>query len=312
VRWFTRLPLSRLHPAVVVSGLVFALAGLMFAAAANTSQGTDLRAQRATELRDLVRQKSDRVNVLEQDVASQRGIVEDMTDGRIGDPAIASARRQVNSLSTQAGLTQVEGRALQVTLDDAPAREPDDPIWQAMSPNDVIVHQADVQAVVNALWRGGATAIEVMDQRIISTSSLQCVGNTLLLQGRVYSPPYAITAVGPVKKMRAAVRADPAVASYRDWAQVVGLGYDVKRLDSTVIPAYTGPITMTYASSQRPTAVDDAVAPTPSSPASTPSAGPSSPSPSASSAAAKAASPTPADTARADPAVTASPSQTSQ
>ena len=52
----TGSPVSGLHPALVASGLVFALAGLMFVAAANTSQGTDLRAERATELRDLVRQ----------------------------------------------------------------------------------------------------------------------------------------------------------------------------------------------------------------------------------------------------------------
>jgi uncharacterized protein YlxW (UPF0749 family) len=141
----------------------------------------------------------------------------------------------------------VTGRSLTVSLDDAPLREPDDPLWQTLTPDDVIVHQADVQAVVNALWRGGAEALQIMDQRIINTSSIQCVGNTLLLQGRVYSPPFVITAVGPVKKMRASLRADPAVSAYRDWAAAVGLGYDVTRAAETTVPAYTGPVTMTYA-----------------------------------------------------------------
>ena len=50
--------------------------------------------------------------------------------------------------------------------------------------------------MVNALWQGGARGIQVMDQRLISTSAVRCVGNTLILQGRVYSPPYRITAVG--------------------------------------------------------------------------------------------------------------------
>ncbi|MBK9739018.1 MAG: DUF881 domain-containing protein [Actinobacteria bacterium] len=235
----------------------------MFAAAANTSQGTDLRAQRATELRDLVRQKSDRVNALEADVAGRRQTVDALTEGRSGDPSVATARQQVLTLSSEAGLTEVAGRAVQVTLDDAPAREPDDPLWQAISPNDVIVHQADVQAVVNALWRGGAEAIQVMDQRLINTSSLQCVGNTLLLQGRVYSPPYVITAVGPAKRMRAAVRSDPSVASYRDWADVVGLGYDIRRLDRAVIPAYTGPITMSYATTTSPSSASGVPMPQP-------------------------------------------------
>ena len=232
---------------MVVSGLVFALAGLMFAAAANTSQGTDLRAQRAVELRDLVRQKSERVEQLEQALAVQQQQVDDLAEGRVGDPAAVAARTAIASLQDEAGMTPVTGRSLTVSLDDAPLREPDDPLWQTLSPDDVIVHQADVQAVVNALWRGGAEAMQIMDQRIINTSSIQCVGNTLLLQGRVYSPPFVITAVGPVKRMRASLRADPAVTAYREWAQAVGLGYDVQRDAETTIPGYTGPVTMAYA-----------------------------------------------------------------
>lgn len=241
-------PLRRFHPAVIAGGLVFALAGLMFVAAANTSQGTDLRAERATELRDLVRQKSTRVHALEDTVTGQQQVVDDLTAGRIGDPAVAVARQEIDILTPVAGLSEVTGNALVVTLDDAPPRDPGDPLWAAISANDVIVHQADVQAVVNALWRGGAVALQLMDQRIIATSSIQCVGNTLLLQGRVYSPPYVITAIGPRKKMRAALRADQAVTSYRSWAGVVGLGYEVDPLTGVVMPAYSGPVSVSYAS----------------------------------------------------------------
>jgi uncharacterized protein YlxW (UPF0749 family) len=234
----------------VVSGLVFALAGLMFAAAANTSQGTDLRAQRAVELRDLVRQKSDRVALLEQTTGAQQQEVDDLSEGRIGDPEAVVARSGIARLAPAAGLTPVSGRALIVALDDAPLREPDDPL---------IVHQADVQAVVNAMWRGGASAIQVMDQRLINTSSIQCVGNTLLLQGRVYSPPFVVTAVGPLKRMRASLHADPVVSAYRAWAGAVGLGYDVSTDRDVTVPGYTGPITMAFAVPQPPGTAESAV-----------------------------------------------------
>ncbi|MDO8307597.1 MAG: DUF881 domain-containing protein [Actinomycetota bacterium] len=247
MRWPWNTSTTRVRPAVAASGLVFALAGLMFVVAANTSQGTDLRAQRATELRDLVRQRSAHFEATADQVAGQQQVVDDLAAGRIGDPAVAGARAAVASLAPPAGLTEVIGRGLTISLDDAPPRDPDDPLWAAISANDVIVHQADVQAVVNALWRGGATAIQVMDQRIVATSSVQCVGNTLLLQGRVYSPPYTITAVGPIQRMRAALRADPVVAAYRSWADVVGLGYEVVRRNEVVIPGYDVPVTMAYA-----------------------------------------------------------------
>jgi uncharacterized protein YlxW (UPF0749 family) len=232
---------------MVVTTLVFALAGLMFAAAATTSQGTDLRAQRATELRDLVREKSQSVDALDASVAELRRRVDDLTSGRAGDPQFAPLMRQTVALASDTGFTAVTGVGLKVSLDDAPARDPSDPLWQAISPNDVIVHQSDVQAVVNALWRGGATAMQIMDQRLIATTAIRCVGNTLLLQGRVYSPPFVIAATGPVKAMRAALRRDPTVEGYRAWAKVVGLGYDVERIGSMTVPVYTGPASMAYA-----------------------------------------------------------------
>lgn len=246
MRW-PSIPLSRPKPTVLISALVFALAGLMFAAAALTSQGTDLRAQRAIEVRDLVRQKADRVEQLQQSVAAAQRAVDDLSAGRVGDPEAIIARSGIEALQGDAGLTPVTGRALTVALDDAPLRAPDDPLWQTMTPDDVIVHQADVQAVVNALWRGGAKALQVMDQRIIATSSIQCVGNTLLLQGRVYSPPFVITAVGPVKRMRASLRDDPSVTAYRDWAAVVGLGYEVTRSREVTVPPFEGPVALEFA-----------------------------------------------------------------
>lgn len=241
------LPLSQARPAVVVTGAVFALAGLMFAAAATTSQGTDLRAQRAVELRDLVRQKSDEVQALETTVTARQRTVDDLVTGRAGDPAAASARSAIAALQDGSGALPLTGRALTVALDDAPLREPDDPLWQTLTPDDVIVHQQDVDAVINALWRGGAKGIQVMDQRLTGTSAVQCVGNTLLLRGRVYSPPFVITAVGPVKRMRASLNADPSVQAYRDWADAVGLGYQVTRSPELTIPGYEGPIAMDFA-----------------------------------------------------------------
>ena len=232
---------------MLIAGLVALLAGLMFAAAAATSRGTDLRAERAVEQRDLVRERAEELDNLDASVTDLQKRVDDLTTGRVGDPAAIVVRNAISDLQGAAGTSEITGRALTVTLDDAPLREPDDPLWQTLTPDDVIVHQQDVQAVINAMWKGGAKAIQVMDQRLISTSSVQCVGNTLLLQGRVYSPPYVITAVGPVKKMRAALRDDPTVATYRDWAAAVGLGYELKRDNDATIPGYEGPIAMDYA-----------------------------------------------------------------
>jgi len=236
------------RPAVIGSLCVFALAGLMFTAAAQASKGTDLRADRATALRDLVRERSEQVAARQDSLAGLQSRVDDLTNGRVGNAQTAQARREIAALEPAAGLTPVRGRTMTVTLDDAPTRAPDDPLWQTVSPDDVIVHQRDVQAVVNAMWRGGARAIQVMDQRLIATSAVRCVGNTLLLQGRVYSPPYVITAVGPVRAIRRSLNTDPDVASYRAWARVVGLGYQQERTGRQTVPGFDGALTLQHAS----------------------------------------------------------------
>lgn len=226
---------------------MFTLAGLMFAIAAQASKGTDLRAERSTQLRDLVRERSDAVTATTRRVADAQGRVDDLVAGRAGNAATVLTRARIAALEPAAGMTPVRGRSLTVTLDDAPARPADDPLWQTVSPDDVIVHEADVHAVINALWRGGARAIQVMDQRLIATSAVRCVGNTLLLEGRAYSPPYVITAIGPPRSMRRSLATDRTVSAYRSWASVVGLGYSQDRTGRLTVPAYEGSVTLAFA-----------------------------------------------------------------
>ena len=109
------------------------------------------------------------------------------------------------------------------------------------------MHQQDVENVVNALWAGGAEALMLQDQRVISTSAVRCVGNTLILQGRVYSPPYVIRAIGDVSAMHAALDQSPKVLLYRQYVDAVGLGYDVTSKSRASFPAYTGSVGLLYA-----------------------------------------------------------------
>ncbi len=100
---------------------------------------------------------------------------------------------------------------------------------------------------MNALWEGGARGIKVMDQRLISTSAVRCVGNTLILQGRLYSPPYTITAVGDTEELRAALDRAPAVRNYREYVDAYGLGWSVDEHDEVTLPGYTGAVDLRHA-----------------------------------------------------------------
>jgi uncharacterized protein YlxW (UPF0749 family) len=86
-----------------------------------------------------------------------------------------------------------------------------------------------------------------MDQRVISTSAVRCVGNTLSLQGQPYSPPYVITAIGDPQQLQESLAGSPGVAEYLGFVDAYGLTYEVDEIGETEMPAYSGPLELRYA-----------------------------------------------------------------
>ena len=228
--------ISRRTTTILVTGSA-ALAGFLFVASGITADGTNLRTGGLEDLRSLVLDRANKVGVLQSEVDILATEVNDLSITKV-NPALST---QISQLEQATGLTPISGSALRISLDDAP-REPGAPLPSGVAPDDLVVHQQDVQAVVNAMWRGGATAVQVMDQRIISTSAIRCVGNTLLLQGRVYSPPFVITAIGNTSELQQALNDEPGVAVYREYVDRLNLGWDVSILNQTTIPAWQGSI----------------------------------------------------------------------
>lgn len=227
---------SRRARTILVTGAA-ALAGLLFVASGITADGTNLRTGGLEDLRSLVLDRANKVELLQTEVDTLASEVNDLSIAKV-DPVLGS---QISQLEQLTGLTPISGSALRISLDDAP-RDLGEPLPAGVSPDDLIVHQQDVQSVVNAMWRGGATAVQVMDQRIISTSAIRCVGNTLLLQGRVYSPPFVITAIGNTSELQQALNDEPGVSLYREYVERFNLGWKISILNKTTIPAWQGSI----------------------------------------------------------------------
>lgn len=219
------------------TAFIAALAGILFIASHVTASGTDLRSAGIDNLRDLVIFRAGQVERL----AGQVGKLDNKVNQLTSQHVPASVTTQLDALDQQAGNTGLLGAGLVVTLDDAP-REQGADLPVGVSPDDLVVHQQDVQAVVNAFWRGGAKGVQVMDQRLISTSAIRCVGNTLLLQGRVYSPPFKISAIGNVPSLEDALYSEPGVALYREYVRQLNLGWNVKINSSMYLPAWQGAI----------------------------------------------------------------------
>lgn len=89
----------------------------------------------------------------------------------------------------RAGLVSVRGPGVQVILDDSPRN----PTGKA---DDLLIHDYDLRDVISVLWLAGAEAVSIGDERIVSTTSIYCVGSTVLVNDTRLSPPYRISAIG--------------------------------------------------------------------------------------------------------------------
>ena len=238
---------SLFRPARLAALGVFALAGLIFWVSFNTAQGTNIRSDDSMlRLSDLIQDRSRKNEALDTSTATLRRQVDGLAQR--DDGSTKAEKRELGALEKSAGTRKVAGAGLSVTLDDAPtnatAKVPGIP---EPEPNDLVIHQQDLQAVVNALWKGGAKGIKIMDQRLISTSAVRCVGNTLILQGRVYSPPYEVTAVGDPGKLRGALDASPAIKNYQEYVDAYGLGWKVDEHKAVTLPGYSGTVDLQHA-----------------------------------------------------------------
>ena len=225
-------------------------AGLMFATSAATARGTDLRADGRLRLTELIAREQQDVSSRARESDQLRGQVAGLVAQAAVDDSRISRASASAELELAAGLRPVRGPAVTVTVDDAP-RQPGRPALSD-DPNDLVVHSQDLQAVVNALRAGGAEAVSLMGQRIVSTSAVRCVGPTVIVNGRRYSPPYVVTAIGDPKALRDALESEPGVDFYRTYVDRFGLRYDVRTERSVELSAYDGPLELPSVEDRRP------------------------------------------------------------
>ena len=230
-----RRPLNRL-----LTGLVCLLAGLLMAVSAVNARGTDLRPGRNTDLVSLVQSQSRRNADLARRLSAVRAQVDTLSAVQNSGSGLQD---QLNQTTAQAGLSPVSGPAVSVTLDDAPESVAADGVDADL----LVVHQQDIQGVVNVLWGGGAEAMTIQGQWVISTTGVKCVGNTVVLHGIPYAPPYVISAIGDPARLQAALAASRSVQIYRQYVAAYGLVYAEQLVPRADFPAHQGSLDLQHA-----------------------------------------------------------------
>lgn len=156
--------------------------------------------------------------------------------------AAKELQNRIDELKANAGLTPLTGDGVIVQLDDARG--------VAVAPRDVdksICHATDLTDIINIAWRGGAEAIAVNDERIVSSSSVYCVGSTIMVNGTLLSPAFNIAVIGPQNSLLAAFDDPNHLQDIKQRRDVQGLGFRVTRARAINVPAYSGALNVRYA-----------------------------------------------------------------
>lgn len=222
-----------------------AAAGVMMVTSALASRGTDLRPNRNTDLASLVEAEARRNEQLTGRLADVRDEVDELSRRQAqqaGTPA-----SELTAAAEAAGTVPVTGPAVTVTLQDAPL----DVKPAGVDEDLLVVHQQDIQAVVDALWSGGAEAMTIQGQRVSSRTGVKCVGNTVVVHSVPYAPPYVISAIGDPSALTQALTNSSTLRIYRQYADAYRLGWEVRREASVAMPAYTGPAEFRWAAPTR-------------------------------------------------------------
>jgi uncharacterized protein YlxW (UPF0749 family) len=108
----------------------------------------------------------------------------------------------------RAGLTTVSGRGIVITMEDAPAKG-------ELDVNEYIIHDGNINDVLEALKENGAQAISINGERVVFNTKPVCAGPTIIVNENRYPPPYVIEAIGDPDVLYDAIETLPQVAFMR-------------------------------------------------------------------------------------------------
>ena len=151
----------------------------------------------------------------------------------------SDATQERNELKFRAGLTAVEGSGVVVTIEDSKQ-----PLKMGENQNLYVVHDEDILKVINELRAAGAEAIAVNEQRLIGTSEIRCAGPTVIVNGKMFSTPFQVKAIGDPKLLRSALEFRGGVV---DTLKYWGINVSIETRSNLQINPYTGPSKQEYA-----------------------------------------------------------------
>lgn len=152
----------------------------------------------------------------------------------------ASGRVELINQSLQeakflSGLTEVQGPGIEIILQDSTKRNT---AITGLAMENYIIHDVDIQRVINELHAAGCEAVSVNGQRVVGNTAIRCVGPSIQVNGIAMSPPYVVKAIGDTNGMSSALSMLGGLL--KDVQAVDPMMMQIEKKTTIVVPAYNG------------------------------------------------------------------------
>lgn len=204
------------------------------------STNTNPLSQKNSNLITIINDLEKEIKNQEEQIAKIRTDLDELQTQQT-DSKLQELQEQLKRTKIAAGLTAVKGKGIIIVLDDnteGMKANPND------DPNKYLIHYEHLLNLISELKVGGAEAISVNDQRLITTSEIRCVGNVILINTTRIAPPFEIKAIGSPKLLT-----EITTSGEIEILKATNYPVNLTLVEEVIIPAYKGELQFTHSKS---------------------------------------------------------------
>lgn len=203
------------------------------------------RLKNENELRDEINEWKDMYESITYKVTDLESKIADYKNAAsANDATLKLLNEEIDDLQILAGLTELQGSGVIVTLDDTRAINQIAADAGFYDPNVFVIHDSDILLVINELKAAGAEAIAINGQRITANTEIRCVGPVIQINGIRLTAPFRISAIGVPETLASSLKLRGGIV---DQISQADIDVVIEKSDSVIIPKFDKVLEFKYA-----------------------------------------------------------------
>lgn len=154
----------------------------------------------------------------------------------------ASDDGALRNLEIAAGSVAVSGPGVSIEVgepDAASSSASSGRTGTGSQPQDSVLRDRDIRAIVNQLWTTGAEAIAINGIRLTATSAIRFAGESILVDFQTLSSPYTVDAVGDRDRMLLGFADSATARKFKTEEAVYGISFAFSGKSKLTLPSVT-------------------------------------------------------------------------